>query len=138
MPLDTFDMVLGVQWLRTLRQILWDFTNKRLSFQHHGRPITWSSIDAKASQEPRSYTCSGAEVLDELLDEFADLFDDPHGLPPPPPEHLVHTDMHNTKRMSLRGSAWTCLSKALYIRHSSSPFSAPAPVLLVKKHDGTW
>jgi hypothetical protein len=32
LPLDGFDIVLGVQWLRTLGPILWDFDDLKMMF----------------------------------------------------------------------------------------------------------
>lgn len=40
-PLGGFDIVLGIQQLRTLGPILWDFDNLHLSFWSHGCRITW-------------------------------------------------------------------------------------------------
>jgi hypothetical protein len=32
LPLDGFDVVLGVQWLRTLGPVLWDFDDLKMTF----------------------------------------------------------------------------------------------------------
>jgi hypothetical protein len=38
-PIDTYDMVLGVTFLRTLGLILWDFDDLCMAFWHEGRRI---------------------------------------------------------------------------------------------------
>ena len=43
-PLDCYDMVLGVQFLRTLGSILWDFDDLCMAFWHHGQRILWKGI----------------------------------------------------------------------------------------------
>ncbi|KAF0899943.1 hypothetical protein E2562_025503 [Oryza meyeriana var. granulata] len=55
-----------------------------------------------------------------LLQEFTDVFHEPRGLPP------AYQREHHIHHASCKG----------IIRNSASVFSAP--VLLVKKHDGTW
>jgi hypothetical protein len=39
LPLDGFDVVLGVQWLRTLGPILWDFEKLTMTFWSQGRTL---------------------------------------------------------------------------------------------------
>lgn len=39
-PLDGFDVVLGVQWLGTLGPIIWDFSNMTMTFGRAGHQIT--------------------------------------------------------------------------------------------------
>ena len=38
-PLDCYDMVLGIAWLRTLGPILWDFDTLWMAFTRHGRRV---------------------------------------------------------------------------------------------------
>jgi hypothetical protein len=40
-PLEGYDMVLGVQWLRTLKPILWDFAHARMSCWRDDHRIVW-------------------------------------------------------------------------------------------------
>jgi len=39
MPLAEYDLILGVQWLKPLGQVTWDFQQKYLQFQWKGRPF---------------------------------------------------------------------------------------------------
>jgi hypothetical protein len=39
LPLDGFDIVLGVQWLRTLGPILWDFDDLKMMFWRDGQTV---------------------------------------------------------------------------------------------------
>ena len=40
-PLDCFDMVLGIAFLKTLGPILWDFDELCMSFWHRGHRVLW-------------------------------------------------------------------------------------------------
>jgi hypothetical protein len=43
-PLDCYDVVLGVKYLRTLGPILWDFDDLCMAFWHHGKRVLWKGI----------------------------------------------------------------------------------------------
>lgn len=79
-PLDGFYIVLGVQWLKTLGPILWDFDDLTMTFWLAGRRIQWQGLSPAHSMQALVHT--GHELLWPLLDEFQGLFDDPSGLPP--------------------------------------------------------
>ena len=51
-PLDCYDMVLGVTWLRTLGPILWDFDDLCMAFNHHGRRVLWKGIGSTRTDIP--------------------------------------------------------------------------------------
>lgn len=148
--MDGFDLVLGVKWLQTLGPILWDFVSLTMSFGSGGSPITLQGQQTpngtrvhllKEQTEP----CS---QLDQLLDEFNDLFQEPTGLPP-----LRNCDHHiclqpgsgpkvvqpcrypHLQKGKIEKQCEQMLKQGS-IRPSRSPFSSP--VLLVRKHDGTW
>jgi hypothetical protein len=45
MPLVGYDVVLDTRWLSELGPIVWDLGRRRMSFQHQGRPISWTGVD---------------------------------------------------------------------------------------------
>ena len=65
LDLGGFDLVLGVQWLRTLGPVVWDFGALAMSFWYNGWSHHWTGIGSKglaarAIADPRV-------VLEELL-----------------------------------------------------------------------
>lgn len=40
MPLDCFDVILGIQWLITVSPVWWDYINMKMKFQMNGRQCT--------------------------------------------------------------------------------------------------
>jgi hypothetical protein len=65
LDLGGFDLVLGVQWLRTLGPIVWDFDALAMSFWYNGRSHHWTGVHrrglaARAIADPRA-------VLEDLL-----------------------------------------------------------------------
>lgn len=44
MPLGSFDMILGVSFLKKLGPILWDFDDLSMVFWRHGRRVQWNGI----------------------------------------------------------------------------------------------
>lgn len=88
-PLDGFDVVLGVKWLLTSGPILWDFEHLQMSFTREGRQVTLHDL---AVQRPKvcSLGCTDQEVMTKLLDEFDNIFVE-HGLPPSRVhDHRIH------------------------------------------------
>jgi hypothetical protein len=155
-PLAPYDMVLGLTWLRSLGPILWDFASLRMAFSLRGRRVVWTGVGAPAAAPQATlftghlFTDKGAEraLLDRLLDTFADVFAPPTGLPPARDcDHHIHLKP-GTEPVAVRPYRYPQLQKdeleqqceAMLqqgiIRPSTSPFSAP--VLLVKKQDGSW
>jgi hypothetical protein len=51
-PLDCYDMVLGVSFLRTLVPILWDFDDLCMAFWHHGCRVLWKGLGSSRSDIP--------------------------------------------------------------------------------------
>jgi hypothetical protein len=88
------------------------------------------------------------DLLPRLLDDFADIFAEPQGLPPARPiDHRIHlkADMQlvavrpyrypQLQKDELEKQCAAMLRQGI-IRPSTSPFSSP--VLLVRKQDSSW
>jgi len=152
LPLDKWDMVLGIKFLRTLGPILWDFDDVCMAFTRGVRRVFWRGIgstryDVQSTRRLNTISKVPA-LLDTLLQSFEDVFATPQGLPPARPcDHQIHL-LPNTAPVAVRPYRYPQLQKDELesqcasmlqqgvIRHSTSAFSAP--VLLVKKHDNTW
>jgi hypothetical protein len=98
------DVVLGVQWLRTLGPIVWDFLQLTMSFSWKGISVLLRGLQPTAlSWEENSNFFKSSnkwvvlqliegtsikavlpipEVLNKLLGGFNDVFEEPKGLPP--------------------------------------------------------
>jgi hypothetical protein len=75
LTLGSFDMVLGVQWLKALGSILWDFGRQTMAFVHNGRRLGWNATDTSAPA-PTLHAAT-ADLLEDLLAHFAGVFNDP-------------------------------------------------------------
>jgi hypothetical protein len=153
LDLGCFDFILGVDFLKTLGPLLWDFEAMTLSFWRQGQRIFWrgegGATDA-ASQAPTAAAAAVSEqpLLDRLLQQHAAIFAEPQGLPPPRSyDHRIHL-LPGTTPVAVRPYRYPHLQKDELerqcrdmlaqgiIRPSTSPFSAP--VLLVRKADNSW
>ena len=150
--LGCFDFILGVDFLRTLGPILWDFDAMTMTFQRLGHRVRWEGVCGASPAAPHlqlTATVAGPEhpMLDHLLQQHHDLFNEPLGLPPARAyDHRIHL-LPGTAPMAMRPYRYPQLQKdelerqctvmlALgIIRISTSPFSAP--LLLVRKADDT-
>jgi hypothetical protein len=131
LPLDSFDVVLGVQWLRSLGPILWDFAHLSMSFWRHGRMVRWTGV---GSTSPQCALLSMSwELLQALLDAYTDIFAMPQGLLPPRHHDRRIRLLPGTTPVAVRPYRYPQLLKE---RECTSAFTPP--VLLVKKTDGTW
>jgi hypothetical protein len=153
LALGCFDFILGVDFLGTLGPLTWDFEGLTVSFLHEGRRVTWQCVGAPGApsqQQSRLAVVSDPHhpLLDELLCQHEAVFDTPRGLPPARPyDHRIHL-LPETAPVAVRPYRYPQMQKdelerqcaAMLeqgiIRPSTSPFSAP--VLLVKKADGSW
>jgi hypothetical protein len=146
LALGSFDVVLGIQWLKSLGPILWDFTNRTITFDRNGRRVKWTATGT-TSPTPSIATAS-ADLLPDLLQEFSSLFQDPTGLPPQRQQpHRIRL-LPGTAPVAVRPYRYAHLQKAELekqcarvleqgmIRPSSSAFSAP--IILVKKANDSW
>lgn len=152
-PLDKWDMILGVTFLRTLGPILWDFDDLCMAFTKEGRRVFWRGIgstrhDVQSTRRLNTLRTSEPALLDKLLQSFDDVFTTPQGLPPARAcDHRIHL-LPNTAPVAVRPYRYPQLQKdelesqcaAMLqqgvIRLSTSAFLEP--VLLVKKQDGSW
>lgn len=78
-PLDCYDMVLGVSFLHTLGPIVWDFDDLCMAFWHLGRRVLWKGIgsdrwDIPTTASIHSISNSAQPLLDQLLASFEDVF----------------------------------------------------------------
>uniref|UniRef100_A0A2N9EXV4 RNA-directed DNA polymerase n=1 Tax=Fagus sylvatica TaxID=28930 RepID=A0A2N9EXV4_FAGSY len=164
LPLEGYDMVLGTHWLRTLGEIVWDFSKLTMRFTSNGEDVVLRGISDQVVKFKReiSKPAQGAWgqllalednakfhlELFQLLSTYEDIFKEPSGLPPTrTQDHQIplqpgsipvcakaYRHPYHQKNKIERQVA-EMLSSGI-IRPSRSPFSSP--VILVKKHDGTW
>jgi hypothetical protein len=146
LPLGGFDVILGVQWLRSLEPIVWDFVALSMAFLRNGR-----SVHLHGCGGSPSLLCSVSQqddLLASLLNAYADIFEEPHGLPPQRRhDHRTHL-LPRIAPMAVRPYSYpqllkdeverlcTAILMQGMIQTSTSPFSSP--VLLVKKADKSW
>jgi hypothetical protein len=149
--LDCFSLALGsydldVQWLESLGPILWDFTARTIVFVQNGHRVCWQATEP-ATGAPPLLSING-KVLEDLMHHFDGVFATPVGLPSVHPySHQIRL-LPGTALVAVRPYRYAHLQKEelesqctnmlhqSVIRSSSSAF--PAPVLLVKKQDGSW
>lgn len=95
-PLDYYDIVLGVQFLHTLGTILMDFDDLCMSFTHQGHSVFWKGI---GSTQPHSSPTGHLHSMihsenalpEQLLIDYAPVFEAPIGLPPAHAcDHRIH------------------------------------------------
>jgi hypothetical protein len=146
LSLDGFDVTLGVQWLRTLGPILWDFEKLTMAFRYQGRTLHWTGVGSTTPQ--CNLLSTSRNLLEALLDSFSDLFEEPRGLLPPQRHNHHIRLLPGTAPVAIRPYRYPQLLKDELekqcedmlkqglIRECTSEFSSP--VLLVKKPDGTW
>ncbi|KAI3522148.1 hypothetical protein L1887_11628 [Cichorium endivia] len=175
-PLDLggTDVILGITWLETLgdtrvnwRELTMSFRNEGRKVTLHGEPglnrseTTLQSLVRGITQVSHGFLIAVQHLeasdhsndhvhpgLEEILKEFADVFELPVGLPPPRGHEHAITLKTGTEPVNVRPYRYPQLQKneierlveemlaAGVIQPSLSPFSSP--VLLVKKKDGSW
>jgi hypothetical protein len=128
-PLDCYD---GMKYLHTLSPILWDFEDLCMAFWHQGRRVLWKGLGSPRTDiatSGRIHSVRGVDpaLMDLLLQQFADVFAAPMGLPPPRPcDHRIHflpgtapVAVHpyrysHPRRMNWRPSARPCTSRGSF------------------------
>lgn len=159
------DIILGVQWLRTLGKCEVDWEDQTLSFWSQGVKFTLQGDHSIACKEIAAdmvsvvlglHSVESSAVLPEavpkaiqlVLDQFQGGFAEPTQLPPKQGfEHSIQF-LPGTKPICMRPyryphSHMEAMEKLVdqmlqtgVIRHSRSPYASP--VLLVKKKDKSW
>jgi hypothetical protein len=81
MPLVGYDVILSTRCLTVLGPIVWDFSNHVVSFTYQGRAFCWQGL-ASPHAPAVSMTTASSSLLEELLVDFNNVFDEPHDLPP--------------------------------------------------------
>ncbi len=146
LDISTVDIILGTEWLSTLGPILWDFRNMRMAIWRNTHEVTLFGL--ADCRPPHCALLDTEDLLPRLLDDFADIFAEPQGLPPARPiDHRIHlkADMQpvavrpyrypQLQKDELEKQCAAMLRQGI-IRPSTSPFSSP--VLLVRKQDSSW
>ncbi|XP_042972693.1 uncharacterized protein LOC122304485 [Carya illinoinensis] len=173
LSLEGCEVVLGVQWLKTLGSITWNFLDMSMSFNWEGQATklkgltsinvqmlagaigfesdfvnkhSWLLQLMLVNKEPPKMCEEGP--MSGLLKEFANVFEEPVGLPPRREfDHPINLK-EGALPVSVRPYRYPHYQKSEIekivhdllhsgvVRPSQIPFSSP--VLLVKKTDGTW
>jgi hypothetical protein len=163
--LGGMDLILGVEWLRTLGDIIMNWNTHSMSFWYNKRWVTFHGLSGEVEtlnkilrptrkrgagwlQPMVPHDLKQQEELAELLNTFEKVFKEPTGLPPRrSKEHIINLragcDAVNVRpyrylhhhKNEIEKQVKELLATGV-IRHSISSFSSP--VILVKKKDGTW
>ncbi len=176
LPLQSYDMILGMDWLERYSPMDIDWQQKTIRFTLDGQLITLCGVVPSVPANPvlsvlelhqlyqsgsieglvQLYTLDSESSSDlpipdniqQLLQSFADVFQEPQGLPPVhecdhtipliPGAQPVNVCPYRYKPLQkdeIECQVADMLDRGI-IKPSSSPFSSP--VLLVKKKDGSW
>ncbi|KAA8542515.1 hypothetical protein F0562_023667 [Nyssa sinensis] len=134
LPLEGYDIVLGTQWLSTLGPILWDFAKLQMRFKIDDKEVSLQGMsvpkdqiigDLQFSREfkkskkgvllqlftlgtplPKVVVACQPPPLQQILEEFQDVFEEPKGLPPP--------RAHDHKIPLMEGSGPVCVKPYRY------------------------
>ncbi|KAA0066460.1 uncharacterized protein E6C27_scaffold21G005610 [Cucumis melo var. makuwa] len=152
LELGGVDVILGMQWLHSLGVTIVDWKNLTFTFTNSGYFIECRAIEVtksvSSSQDESKCTFEGTESLQEVLQQYKDVFEWPETLPPKREiEHHIclkeGTDSINVRpyrygfhqKAEMEKLVEEMLTSGI-IRPSKSPYSNL--VLLVKKKDGSW
>ena len=156
LPLSSYDMILGLDWLASLSPMQVHWAQKWLSIPYEGSTVVLfgdapvlpigSVLQLCQVQDLTELTVPSA--VQALLSEFASLFEPVSGLPPRRPcDHSIPL-IPGAQPVFVRPYRYASLLKSEIeqqvsemlqhdiIQKSTSPFASP--VLLVKKKDQSW
>ncbi|XP_026410851.1 uncharacterized protein LOC113306080 [Papaver somniferum] len=143
------DMVLGVDWMKNISPVKFDFKNMTISFIQGGNKLSLRGLQKNSkflpSIEPHPQT---PKVLETILTKYSSIFNERTSLPPER-SHDHHIPLQpNTTPPNQRPYMIPYVQKEVVeklveemlkpgiIKPSHSPFSSP--ILLVKNKDGSW
>ncbi|WVZ67898.1 hypothetical protein U9M48_016915, partial [Paspalum notatum var. saurae] len=157
LPLPTYDMILGLDWLESFSPMKVHWRHRWLSIPYQGSTALLTGIDAVLPQDSliHIYSVDTSDeptapsallpAVQELLDEFANLFAVPDSLPPSracdhkipliPGAAPVNVRPYRFPPALKDEQVKEILDNG-FIQKSTSPFYSS--VLLVKKKDKTW
>lgn len=177
LPLSEYDLILGAQWLKSIKKITWDYEGKTLQFDYEGKHITLHTSCKEGTkwiqegkmlhtlqreeqfdkakfffilpmpgvvfEQNNNFSChqmsmeNNSTELQPLLEEFADVFEEPKSLPPARNfDHQIHLRL-GTEPVNVRSYRYPSIQKdvmeemvqellqAGIIQHSTSPTSSP-------------
>jgi hypothetical protein len=175
LPLKGYDLVLGGDWMLTHSPVTFDYHTRRVKIRIEGKKkfflkdnslkrgvplMSINQLEKELKKGATGYylfplsasTPSTEQTEDDeiqaLLAEFADIFEEPQGLPPErandhtiplkqgsePPRIRPYRIPHKQKD-EMEKQIKELLANSV-IRQSNSPYASPA--ILVRKKDGTW
>ncbi|KAL8102891.1 hypothetical protein AgCh_027425 [Apium graveolens] len=171
LPLGGYDIILGVNWMKLVSPVVYDFQHGVITVKWKGQRLELhSDLNASTGKiiaTTNTEVCLKDDVcflyqvvsiegetdarvklpprIEKILDHYSDLFEEPHGLPPPRThDHLIPLKEGSNR---VRSNPYRCpyvqkneIEKIVkemlvsgIVRHSTSPFVSP--VLFVKKKD---
>ncbi|GAU51237.1 hypothetical protein TSUD_52210 [Trifolium subterraneum] len=166
--LGVVDMVLGMEWLQTLGDMIVNWNKHTMSFWYHKQWVTLKgmedqhglmhSLQSIVCSKGMNYMKGGGSTqtlgvnqyreLENLLNKYAEVFQEPKGLPPKREKEHVITLKEGERAVNVRPYRYPHhhkneierqvkeMMEAGIIRHSTSAFSSL--VILVKKKDNSW
>jgi hypothetical protein len=89
LPLEGFEIILGVHWLKSLGPIMWDFAALSMAFYRDGRAVCFHCVGSSPLSLHAIHTTRN--LMESLLLDFTDIFEAPRDLPPQRRhDHRIH------------------------------------------------
>ncbi|GJX95417.1 retrotransposon-related protein, partial [Tanacetum coccineum] len=166
--LGSLDMILGIAWLGTLGDVLFNWQTRQVRFWSQGNYIQLQGVSSNLDNHSALQTCLNGQIdqgsieldppstlndeqlsdLSALLSQFSMLFQAPQGLPPPRSiEHAINL-VAGRGPICVRPYRYPHLHKDEIQRQVEemlctgiirvSQSAYSSPVILVKKKDSSW